>query len=319
MQADLQALVDHYKVRRNFNAQQYLEDKVAALNNFFRTQGIDSVVMGLSGGIDSAVVLYLLHAASQVEDSPLDHIVALSLPIHKAKGVSGQQAAADKAHLAYKRLPNPNIVTYRERDLSAAYAAIVDTCDHPLSQVAWAEGQMASVLRTPIFYYYAAQEQTAGYRSLVVGTTNRDEGAYLGFFGKASDAMVDMQPIGDLHKSEVYKLAALLGVPTYLIEDTPRGDVWDERVDEQMIGAPYWMVELYQQMLSDGYDYVETDIFGDPERYTGMLSEESELLFKQYAGAIEALHKTNSHKYAVGNPAHFVDVLERAVPGGWRA
>ena len=54
------------------------------------------------------------------------------------------------------------------------------------------------------------------------GTTNRDEGAYLGFFGKASDGMVDLQPISDLHKSEVRALATRLGVPAEIVEAAPR-------------------------------------------------------------------------------------------------
>src|SRR5262249_12362719 len=100
---------------------------------------------------------------------------------------------------------------------------------------AWSEGQMLSVTRTPALYGAAALLQADGYRSLVAGTTNRDEGAYLGFFGKASDGMVDLQPISDLHKSEVYALARMLDVPHPVLDAPPTGDVFDGRTDEEMI------------------------------------------------------------------------------------
>jgi hypothetical protein len=127
---------------------------------------------------------------------------------------------------------------------------------------------------------------------VVVGTTNRDEGAYLGFFGKASDAMVDLQPISDLHKSEVRALARHLGVPDDLVDAVPSGDVHDGRVDEEMIGATYDDVELALRM------------------------RELELPARGPA-AIERKHVENAHKYRVGDPAVHLDVMPRGVPGGW--
>src|SRR5690606_27646773 len=118
----------------------------------------------------------------------------------------------------------------------------------PFEQNNWDEGQLASIVRTPCLYYNAAILQSQGFKSIVVGTTNRDEGSYIGFFGKASDAMVDLQPIADIHKSEVYEVAKLLNIPQEIIDAKPRGDVYDGRCDEEMIGAPYWFLEMYLLM-----------------------------------------------------------------------
>ena len=84
------------------------------------------------------------------------------------------------------------------------------------------------------------------------GTTNRDEGAYIGFFGKASDGMVDLQPIADIHKSEVYAIAKILNIPEYIINASPKGDVWNNKLDVEMIGAPYDIVEVFILLLNMG-------------------------------------------------------------------
>src|SRR5213075_1289727 len=131
----------------------------------------------------------------------------------------------------------------------------------------------------------------------VVGTTNRDEGAYLGFFGKASDGMVDLQPISDLHKSEVRALARHLGVPDDVVDAVASGDVHDGRNDEQMIGASYDEVEAFLRLRELGLDPA--------------------LCGARALAAIERQHATNRHKYAVGSPAVHLDVMPRGVPGGW--
>ena len=78
------------------------------------------------------------------------------------------------------------------------------------------------------------------------------QGGYIGFFGKASDGMVDIQLISDLHKSEVHALARHLDVPASVIAAVPTGDVFDGRTDEEMIGASYDFIELYMLVLALG-------------------------------------------------------------------
>jgi len=143
--------------------------------------------------------------------------------------------------------------------------------------------------------------------SIVSGTTNRDEGAYLGFYGKGSDGMVDLQPIADIHKSEVFKTSKLFNIPNEVIEAVPSGDVWDGRNDEQMIGAPYQFIEAYLIMLEKNrLDLLDELEIGDKEKA------------KLWISNIEKIHKTNLHKYKVGLPARFIDVMPRCVPGGWQ-
>jgi len=266
-------------------------------------------VLGVSGGVDSATVLGLLVEASRQPSSPIKVVYPLIMPIY-GDGTSGQFEATQLA----KKQCEAFKVGYVFHDLSDAFQSYVGSqkwghpCRQELNSVSpWANGQLASILRTPCSYYHAALLQAEGFKSLVVGTTNRDEGSYIGFYGKASDAMVDLQPIADIHKSEVYEIAKIIGVIPEIIERTPRGDVWDAKTDEEMIGAPYWFLEMYLLVK----EYSLQPLIGEFDR-------DDHLTYMKYANVIEKLHQKNFHKYQVGMPSHFIDFMPRSVPDGWK-
>lgn len=297
---NIKNILKSFREHRGFNVETYVTEKIKAINDFFSDQELDSAVIGISGGIDSAVTLFLLDRASKVNGSPLKKILPLSLPIRNVSGVTGQSDASKWALIVMDELD----YKLKEINLEAPYEAILNSTPYIGNDEkrAWAEGQMASILRTPILYYHAAMLQTEGYKSIVVGTTNRDEGSYIGFFGKASDAMVDLQPIADIHKSEVYQVAKYLNIPDYIIDRKPKGDVWDGRDDEQMIGATYDEIELFLLLKEySSFDYDTQNLVNTYEPFIN----------------IEKLHQINEHKYAVGNPAHFIDVMPRKIGGGW--
>ena len=285
---------------RGFTVEYYLHEKAKKINAYFSQSGLDSAVLGLSGGIDSAVVLGLMRYASLQKDSPIKKLVSLLMPI-ESRGATDQDIALSRGKMVAEALGGDAWIC----PLGKAQEAYVSAMSQ-LESTAWSEGQLLSVVRTPALYYAAAQLQAHGFRSLVLGTTNRDEGAYLGFFGKASDGMVDLQPISDLHKSEVYALAEYFGVPREIIDAPPSGNVWDGKIDEEMIGAPYWFIELYLMEKSQNF---ELDV--------SVLSKTEQELYQRYSQAIETQHSKNAHKYRVGSPAVHLDVLPRLIPGGW--
>ena len=289
------SLRDALELSRGFDAEQVLSAKLGRLNRWFAAQGLDAAVVGVSGGVDSALVLGLLQTASKLEHSPLRKVVALLLPI-ASPGATRQAEATQSG----RRVATALGAETWEAPLGPALAATVSALQQAsrLEFDAWAEGQCLSVMRTPALYGAAALLQSQGFRSVVVGTLNRDEGAYLGFFGKASDAMVDVQPISDLHKSEVRALARLLGVPADIIERTPAGDVFDGRSDEQMLGASYDAIESALRLLELGRDPTQVGA--------------------AVWSALHRQHAVNRHKYAVGGAAVHLDVLLRGVPGGAR-
>ena len=303
---DRRELLEVLRAQRGFRATEVLAAKVGRINGWFAANGLDAAVVGVSGGIDSAVTVGLLARAAAAPGSPLRRIVAALVPID-SPGATGQGRALDRARLVVDAVGGPTVEAWEVpfadvqheavRSLAKGSGLVVDD---------WAAGQLLSVLRTPALYGAAALLQANGHRSVVVGTTNRDEGAYVGFFGKASDAMVDLQPIADLHKSEVRALAALLDVPAEVVDAAPSGDVWDGRTDAELIGAPYDDVELVLRLL---------ELRFDPIAVADRLTDGDALVAA--SEAVDRLHRHNAHKYAVGSPAVHLDVLPRGVPGGW--
>lgn len=300
----LTELVNIAKQKRGFVAEDILETKINAINTFFANQRLNAAVVGVSGGIDSALVYKLLVAAAKVPDSPLKHVRALLMPIN-CTGTTNQDIATERG---LKVAENTEFSDYRICELGNICESYIAKATHE-GVTDWAIGQLASILRTPNMYFHAALLQQSGLKSITVGTINRDEGAYLGFFGKASDAMVDLQPIADLHKSEVYALAKLLNVHEDILNATPAGDVWDNRSDEEMIGAPYWFIELYQLIRDYGlHDMVDRLI----------LTVEERIMYLKYQQSIEMQHAINAHKYQVQYPSHYIDILPREYSWGFK-
>jgi NAD+ synthetase len=286
------SLLARLRASRGFDAFEVAEAKCGRLARWFTDEKLDAAVVGVSGGVDSAVVLALLRELQH--RGVLRRVVGMLLPVD-SRGATEQEAASTRGRLVAKSLG----AEIWEAPLTEAHAATRKALSHGsgLEFDAWSEGQLLSVMRTPALYGAAALLQAHGYRSVVVGTTNRDEGSFLGFFGKGSDAMVDLQPISDLHKYEVRGLACHFGVPTEIVDAVPSGNVHDGRSDEEIIGASYDELELFLRLRELGLD--------------------SSPLEPRAIAAIQRHHALNRHKYRVGNPAVHLDVMPRGVPGGW--
>ena len=308
MHEELGAMLQKARARRGFDAGGCLARKVELINTYCRVNKLSGIVIGVSGGIDSAVVLGLVKVASQMSNSPISRIVAVSLPFFVDQGAADQ----DRALLRAKRVAEAFQVEFIASDLSAPFEAARRSVGDAVGIAGspWADGQLVAYLRTPALYYLSALLTSTGTPTLVCGTTNRDEGSYLGFFGKASDGMVDLQVISDLHKSEVYKLGRLLKVPETTMSADPTGDVFDGKTHLEMIGAPYDFVELYTTMLC----------LSEEERHEALkvLSPEGREQYEEWGYRVDEMHRYNHHKYAGGNPSVHLSMYDRAVPGGWR-
>lgn len=278
-----------------------IQSKINIINDYFRQNGLSAAVVGMSGGVDSALVAALFGHAMQEHGSPLRRVVGVVAPI-RTSGATTQDEAEERGVRCCKAAGIESwVIPLTEVQLGYERAMAGSPSQATGNRLTWANGQILSIARTPLFYGVAAHLQAEGYPSVVVGTTNRSEGSYIGFYGKASDGAVDLQAISDLWKSQVWHWACALNVPPDVIDATPRGDVWDGRADEEMIGAPYDFLERY----------LEAKVRS--EALTLSAQE------RVWAGNIEALHQTNAHKYRVGSPAVHLDVCPRYVPGGWSA
>jgi NAD+ synthetase len=308
MHEEIDSLVREVREQRGFDARGCLARKVDLINSYVRIHKLSGIVVGVSGGIDSAVVLGILKVASQMSNSPISRIVAVALPFFVDQGAADQDRALSRARRVAERFD----VEFIASDLSASFEATRRAVGEAIGTVGspWADGQLVAYLRTPALYYLSALLTSTGTPAIVCGTTNRDEGSYLGFFGKASDGMVDLQVISDLHKSEVYAIGDLLEVPQTTMNADPTGDVYDGKTHLEMIGAPYDFVELYTAMLCLGEE--------QRRELKGKLTPEAKAQYDQWSERIEDMHRYNLHKYTGGNPSVHLSVYERAVPGGWR-
>lgn len=308
MVLELSGLLQAQRRSRDFRVKQVLAEKVRAINGYFRTHRLSGAVIGVSGGIDSAVTLGLINRAKMTADSPIKQVIAISLPFTVDQGATNQETARSKAQDVANAWTIPCATVDLGSTLTELRASVQKQIGFDGSP--WADGQLVSYLRTPTLYYMSALLTSHGFPAIVCGTTNRDEGSYLGFFGKASDGMVDLQIISDLHKSEVYLLGEELGVPKSILTSAPTGDVFDGKTHLEMIGAPYDFIELYTSWL--------TLPTSEQSRMLTPLSDEARCQFEEWGERVERMHEYNAHKYAGGNPSIHLDVLPRAVPGGWR-
>jgi NAD+ synthase (glutamine-hydrolysing) len=307
LESEISASLAILRKKRGFVAEKYLKRKLVLINRYFRRFKLSACVVAVSGGIDSSVTLGLVCRAAKIKGSPIKKIIAAMIPVFDSRAATNQvEALARGRGLIGKTGVRPAII-----DLTEVHRLMKKTVDDAarIKGKPWAAGQLVSYIRTPALYYLTSLLAQEGYPAVLCGTTNRDEGAYLGYVGKASDGMVDLQMISDLHKSEVYSLARLLGMPKNIMAAVPTGDMFDGRTDEEVFGAPYDFVEFYLLFKSEKKR--------DQARMRKAWSKQASGQFAELAGKLEALHKYNSHKYLVGSPAVHLDIHESGVPGGW--
>lgn len=295
--------------KRNFNAKDYVYYKAKILNNYMNQHNLSCCVIAISGGIDSAIVLGIVKHASKQKNSPIKKIIPVCMPaLTSDGGVINQQAATNKG---LNLISNLNLTRYCV-DLSSGYKSLKSTIELNMNLIGkdWANGQFIPYLRTASLYYITALQTQEGFKSIIVGTTNKDEGAYLGYFGKASDGMVDVQLISDIHKSEVFLVAKYLAIPEEIISAIPSGDMFDGRNDEDVFGASYDFVELFLK-----YKKLENSIIKLTQKKWNKKDYQQYLFL---ADKLENMHKYNLHKYIGCSPAVHLDLFDSFFEGGWK-
>lgn len=290
---------------KNFNSKDYVHQKINLINKYFKHHNLKAAVIGVSGGVDSALVLALLDKAKKVKGSPIEKIIPVFLPVFNSQAATNQKEATKKGEelcLSLGIAGHCLNLSKVHKDLDEIVAKSLS-----LSPKAWAQGQLVAYCRTPALYYITSLLTQESLPAVVCGTTNKDEGLYLGYFGKASDGMVDLQLISDLHKSEVFAVAKYLKVPESILNAPPSGDMYDGRDDEEVFGASYDFVELYLHYLS----------IKNKKSFLKKI-QKSLPLFKKMAKNLESLHKYNAHKYSVGSPAMHLDLYKNHIKNGWK-
>jgi len=194
------------------------------LNNYISKTSLDTFVVGISGGIDSALTSTLCALTGK-------RTIAVSLPINQGY----EQLVRANNHQKWLKENFPNVVVM-EKSLSLMIGSFERMFQNP-DPLAMANTR--SRLRMTMLYYIAQTNN-----GLVVGTGNKVEDFGVGFFTKWGDGGVDISPIGDLTKTEVRKLAGELGINSQIINAPPTDGLWEDgRTDEDQIGATYEELE----------------------------------------------------------------------------
>ena len=135
-------------------------------------------------------------------------------------------------------------------DLTKVFNEFKSTVENNSSENNLALANSRSRIRMTTLYYYAGINN-----SIVVGTGNKVEDFGIGFYTKYGDGGVDISPIADLMKSEVFKISKALQINDEIIEAKPTDGLWDDdRSDEDQIGATYNDLELIMNILENGVD-----------------------------------------------------------------
>src|SRR5690554_1567322 len=207
------------------------------LKNYAVNAKVNGFVLGISGGIDSAVTSNLC-AKTGLE------VLCLEMPIHQAE----THVTRAQEHLAFLKENYKNVSSLKT-DLTPVFEAfkaeVTATGDRAVIDMALANTRAR--LRMTTLYYYAGLNKL-----LVAGTGNKIEDFGVGFFTKYGDGGVDLSPIADLLKSEVYQIAKALQVPESIINAAPSDGLFgDDRTDEDQIGASYPELEWAMKMVKN--------------------------------------------------------------------
>ena len=207
-------------------------DKVShRIQNFISSYVLQAssngLIIGLSGGLDSSVVLKLC-----VNALGTSRVIGLMMPSDKTP-----QEDTDHAIELAKKLG----IKYHMIDINA----VLDKYGQALPENKRARGNLMARIRMNILYYYAGINCY-----LVAGTSDKSE-LCMGYFTKFGDGAADIMPIAHLYKTQVRALAKHLGIPNVIVEKKSSPRLWDNHLAEEEIGMDYEMIDTILNMLVD--------------------------------------------------------------------
>jgi NAD+ synthase len=218
----------HIMPRLNINTGLARKILVLFLRDAVTKVGFERAILNLSGGIDSALVAYLV-----AEAVGPDNVVALRLPYQ-----SSSQDSLDDAQSVIDDL-----------GLRSDTIEITPMVDPLLARFPDAstlrKGNIMARMRMVVLY-----DQSVAFRALPIGTSNKTE-TLLGYTTIYGDNAAGVQPIADLYKAQVRQLARALGVPKNIIDKPPSADLWAGQTDEGELGFTYDLADQVLYLLVD--------------------------------------------------------------------
>jgi len=239
---------------------------------------IKAFVVGVSGGIDSAVVSTLC------AETGLPTYV-LSMPLHSSH--DNDRLSDDHTKALEAKYSN---VTRIRVELSGVYDKFVHSLSWWTNGTEYTSNNLANANTKSRIRMVTLYQIAGSVNGIVVGTGNKVEDYGVGFYTKYGDGGVDIAPIADLYKTEVWELGRHLGVDERIINAQPTDGLWeDNRTDEDQIGVSYEMLEW----VMDSQVFKYHDNPQSLDMWKGeILSDEHKLAIKQY----QKFNTQNKHK-----------------------
>ncbi len=214
---------------------------VAFIKRKVKEAGSEGVVVGLSGGVDSSVVVALCKKA-------LGKINVLGISMPEG-GITNPRDVADARDVS-----NRLGIRFRVIDIMPVVEGIHQNLSDFSVRALLPAANIKPRVRMTILYYYANL-----LNRLVVGGGNRSE-LRAGYFTKHGDSAVDLMPLGDLYKTHVKQLAAHFNLPKGIIEKVPSAGLWRGQTDERELGLAYEKLDMIYVGLDLG---LEPDLIAD--------------------------------------------------------
>ena len=206
------------------------------IKKYKETNRINGFVVGVSGGVDSALTSTLC-AMTGIKT------LCINMPIKQKK----EQYLRANKHINWLKHKFKNVNSL-DLDLTNVFDEFKFSVEKNSEVNNLALANSRSRIRMTTLYYYAGIDNC-----IVVGTGNKVEDFGIGFYTKYGDGGVDISPIADLMKSEVFEISKALGINDEIIKAKPTDGLWDDdRTDEDQIGASYRDLELIMDILEKG-------------------------------------------------------------------
>ena len=251
--------------KKMINSSESINQTIDGIERFIRDEitrtGLKGAIIGLSGGIDSAVVAYLTVRAIGKEEVTLLHMPESELSSNHTEDA---KIIANDLGIELETINITSFVTEAMKILPK------------ISGNKLAKGNLKARIRAVFWYSIANLEN-----KMVIGASNKSE-LLIGYGTKFGDLAADLWPIGDIYKTELFKIADRLGINEKIRLKLPTAGLWVNQTDEEEIGVSYSKLDRFLAGLEEGIEEMK-------------LKEDIELSDFQF-NRIKNLVRTNKHK-----------------------